>query len=115
MSQISAYLDDLSSRLGSEKTGQIIKFSMPYVSQKEQQLHESLKEARWREAAEHAHKALSAVRLFGSARLESLLVQIRDGVTERDNIPDMLHELSDEFSSVCREANGWLLKRCEFK
>ncbi len=103
------YLDDLSQRLGHEKTVQMIEFSMPYVDKREQELHEALQLNDWQAASHCAHKAISSVRLFGSPRLESLLVQVRDGLNEQDTTW-IRAELSEAFSAARSTVNAWLAK-----
>lgn len=109
MSHILTSLDDIASRLGNDKTIEIVEFSLPYISEKEQQLRESLLAADWEAAARHAHKALSSVRLFGSGKLETLLIQIRDGAVEQ-NAEEIQQALSAEFTDAQDAIHAWLAK-----
>lgn len=107
MSQALASLDEIASRLGYDKTIELVEFSLPYINEKEQLLRESLVSADWEAAAQHAHKALSSVRLFGSSKLESLLVQIRDGAIGQ-NADEIQRELSAEFTDAQAAIHTWL-------
>jgi hypothetical protein len=109
MLQIFASLDEVATRLGREKAVQIVEFSLPYISQKGQQLNDALIAAEWESAAHYAHKAISSVRLFGSAKLETLLVQIRDGNIDQDTM-DIQQELLAEFTDVQNAVNAWLIQ-----
>ncbi|QLQ31443.1 MAG: Hpt domain-containing protein [Candidatus Thiothrix singaporensis] len=86
---------------------------MPYIAGKERQLRDALQAGDWETAARHAHKAISSVRLFGSAKLEALLRQIKDGDSVL-SAEEAQQALSAEFAQVEASVHSWLAaKVCE--
>ncbi len=109
MSNSMTALDSLTMRFGVKKMIKMVEFSLPYLSQREQELRESLLSGDRDTASHTAHKAISSVRLYGSPKLEALLYQVRDG-DYGANVEALQKELSKEFTFVTNVAKAWLMK-----
>lgn len=91
---------------------ELLEYALPRVIEREQELSTFLLAHDGEKAARCAHTALSAVRLYGSPKLEALLHQtLKLGDTADINEVDVLmlqQELSKEFTVVIDRIRSWL-------
>lgn len=95
-------------RLGKEDTIEFLEYTLPRIIQRKKGLQEYLSTGDWEAASQCAYRTIGSVRLYGSAKLELLLEQVKL-VSSGDVDPVSLqHELSVEFDKAIDATREWL-------
>lgn len=110
MSCIFETMDDHKAKFGLQDSLEIAEFTLSYIQRTEQQLSESLLNRDRVTAAAQAHKAISSVRLYGTPKLETLLVKIRDDDYATELATKLQHELSAELRLISTALSNWSAK-----
>lgn len=104
---VAANLAQLNQELGREQSVELLTFALPHIRQHAEKLHTALSSHNWQQTALYAHKALSSAHLYGSAELNFLLTQLKEG---NQTIPPKAFQqaLADEFALVINSIEQWL-------
>ena len=108
MSHTFEAMEEHKARFGLEASRELAEFSLNYIQRTADQLETLLLNGESKAAAKYAHKALGAVRLYGTPKLEMLLCRVRDNSYGPETRHNLQHELLDEFSQVDEALREWL-------
>jgi hypothetical protein len=101
-------LETVVRRLGVEDSIEFLEYALPRIIQRKKWLQEYLSTGDWEAASQCAYRMIGSVRLYGSAKLELLLEQVKL-VSNGDIDPVSLqYELSVEFDKAINATREWL-------
>ena len=101
-------LDALVNNLGLSEACEFLETSLPEITRRKNILQQSLRSGNFPEAVECARNSLGSIRFFGSAKLETTLLQISNNQIDASNAVELQRKLSREFESVIRTIKAWL-------
>ncbi len=104
-------LNRMATRLGTEDTIDLLTFSLPLIVEREQALRSALLLGDRESARLYAHKTLSSVRLYGSERLEQLLLSVQTLKTDETDLTAFQQALSAELELAINAIQSWLAMR----
>lgn len=100
-------IKQLQGKLGTVETVDMLAFALPLIIEREASLRESLLSGYLQEAAQHAHKTISSIRLYGSSELEALLKEVYN-IQSHQQALELQPKLSKEFNRVISAVEDWL-------
>lgn len=102
-------IEDLVNDLGMEDTIEILEYTLPIAQKQAEVLLDALKKEDFVIVAQYAHKMISSVRVYGSARLESILFELKEvDQTSQLNVLETYQALKDELELVMHAIQVWL-------
>ncbi|CAA6828309.1 MAG: Unknown protein [uncultured Thiotrichaceae bacterium] len=101
-------LDIVANNLGLEEAVEMFEYALPHISQRRDELRKHISISDWEAAGQCVHRTLSSVNLYGSDRLEELLLQVKLASTGEVEPSTLNQELSKEFDNVLQSIKQWL-------
>lgn len=101
-------LQALEQELGYKSTYDLLVFSLPILRDRKARLFEALAAQHWEQAAQIAHQVCGSVRMYGSARSETLLRVIAERHVELVKELGFQQELETELRQVLINIEDWL-------
>jgi len=108
MTDILPSTEYLISQFGKTKTIHMLEFALPHIYDHKKNINQALANNNLPAASNYAHKALSPVRLYGTEKLEKLLLHIKDNTTDNNHAMQLQQATSDEFDFIIKHIEAWL-------
>ena len=101
-------LDQLEKNLGTSGAADLLRFALPYISEREVLLKSLLLSGDLEEAAKCAHKTIGSLGLYGTPKLESYLKDIKSFDKQSEDLAAFQEQLSNEFNHIVSCIHTWL-------
>jgi hypothetical protein len=95
-------------QFGKIKTVRMLEFALPHIYEHEKNIRQALANNDLQATSNYAHKALSPVRLYGTEKLEQLLLQIKDNTMDNHQAMHLQQATSAEFNFIIKHIETWL-------
>ena len=101
-------IENLVESIGLEDASDLLHSTQHLMVQRQEELEAALRQNDEITSKRCALRTVGSIRLYGSARLETLLSQIATKPFQEVNTAVFQQELSEEFASVIETVNSWL-------
>lgn len=96
-------IDRLLENIGHEEGKELLAESLPIIMTRRNAILRALKRGDINVACEYAHKTAGSIRLYGSSRLEALLLEVTLLSVDQTPRSNLYNELQVEFDSAIQE------------
>ena len=104
-------LNQLEKNLGTSEAADLLRFALPYISEREALLESLILSGDLEGAAKCAHKTIGSLSVYGTPKLEAYLQEVKSINKQDDNLMAFQEKLSAEFKHVVSCINNWLDSR----
>lgn len=101
--QSSFSINRLIGNIGAEESRELLVEALPVIVKRKETIISALEQQDLETACVCAHKAAGSIRLYGSSRLEALLLEVMALTAGQSPRPGLDHELAAEFDSAIHE------------
>lgn len=101
--QSSFSIDKLIENLGLKESRELLAEALPIIIARKIAILKALQQNNISVASQESHKASGSVRLYGSSRLEALLLEVISLPPKQSVKPSLGHQLEAEFDDVIHE------------
>ncbi|PWQ97160.1 hypothetical protein [Leucothrix arctica] len=96
------------SAIGIDNVRELLIKALPIIETRKSELLALLDSGDTSRATDSAHRTISSIRLYGSDRLEKLLIEVKDQSYSTENLSKICADILQEFDSVIATVNEWL-------
>lgn len=99
----SSSIDRLIENIGADESNELLVEALPIIVARKSAILKALEQNDVKVACEYAHRTTGSIRLYGSSRLEDLLLEVASLSANQSQRSGLQTELESEFNSVIHE------------
>lgn len=101
--QSSSSINRLIGNIGAEESSELLAEALPIIVKRKSIILKALEQNDVKVACEYAHRTAGSIRLYGSSRLENLLLEAASISADQPQRLELSSELESEFDSAINE------------